>query len=371
MTTNYINDIAKQILDHFRNAHPGQPVKTTVILSPLQKAHLMDYRKAVNVYIMLLFGNMLKEEDGWVGLTEYGYQKMQEKGEFDILIYLPCMINLEYPKREQIFYDLWDIIGDGDKETNPFYCNGSDYYKCIKDAIDGLPPTYTQYMKDIEQVSGRKVSRTEWYKDLFMKLKDVQIEPFLKVLSELLNKKYVEKTETSAVVENTIETNDMRKPKIFISHNSDDNDFAFALVEMMHSFGVKYEDIFCSSHPACKIPFGKSILDTIAAQFNEYELIVLFVHSPRLYKSHVSLNEMGAAWILKKECYSFLTKDCSFTELDGVIDSRVIAFKAGQEDTYANLHDFEDMLYKVFNLERQGGPAAEYIRNKFINDVSK
>lgn len=78
---------------------------------------------------------------------------------------------------------------------------------------------------------------------------------------------------------------------------------------------------------------------------------------------------MGAAWILKKECYSFLTNDCSFNDLKGVIDSKVVAFKAGKEDTYSNLHDFEEMLYKEFGLEKLSGAAAEYIRNKFIDTV--
>ena len=371
MTYDYIKQVASKILVKFRNSHPGQPLKAIMVLDPLRKEHVMDYHKAMNVYLMLLFGDVLKEtERGWVELTENGYQILNEGNNLPMVIYLPYMLNLKQPKREQIFYDLWDIIGDGDKGTNPFYCSGSVFYDCIKDGLEGIPPTYSQYMKDLEAETGRKPSRSEWCKNLFMRLSNEQIEQFLKNLSDVLNDQQSEESDSSPV-ENSkeIAENKMKKAKIFISHNTEDKGYAAALVEMMHSYGVKYEDIFCSSHPACKIPFGKSILDAIATQFNEFELIVLFVHSPRLYQSPVSLNEMGAAWILKKECYSFLTKDCSFNDLKGVIDSKVIAFKAGQEDTYANLHDFEEMLYEEFGLEKQSGAAAEYIRTTFINAV--
>lgn len=370
MTYDYINAVSSKILARFKNSHPGLPLKEIVVLDSLRKEHMMDYRKASNVYLMLLFADVLKlSETGWVELTERGYRVLNEGEPMNLLIYLPNMLNLQYPKKEQIFYDLWDIIGDGENGTNPFYCSGGDFYKCIRDGLDGMPPTYSQYMKDLEAATGRKPSRSEWCKDLFLKLSNEQMEEFLKVLSDLLNKTAPASEQDEVIEENMEEITVMKKTKIFISHNTEDKEFAAALVEMMHSYGVKYEDIFCSSHPACKIPFGKSILDAIAAQFNEFELIVLFVHSPRLYQSPVSLNEMGAAWILKKECYSFLTKDCSFGNLKGVIDSKAIAFRAGQEDTYANLHDFEEMLYKEFNLERQKGAAAEYIRNKFIEAV--
>lgn len=371
MTYDYIEQVASKILVNFKNSHPGQPLKAIMVLDSLRKEHVMDYHKAMNVYLMLLFGDVLKEtERGWVELTENGYQILNEGNNLPMVIYLPYMLNLKQPKREQIFYDLWDIIGDGDKDTNPFYCSGSVFYDCIKDGLEGIPPTYSQYMKDLEAETGRKPSRSEWCKNLFMRLSNEQIEQFLKNLSDVLNDQQSEESDSSPV-ENSKEIAEikMKKAKIFISHNTEDKGYAAALVEMMHSYGVKYEDIFCSSHPACKIPFGKSILDAIAAQFNEFELIVLFVHSPRLYQSPVSLNEMGAAWILKKECYSFLTKDCSFNDLKGVIDSKVIAFKAGKEDTYANLHDFEEMLYKEFGLEKLSGAAAEYIRNKFIDTV--
>ena len=161
----------------------------------------------------------------------------------------------------------------------------------------------------------------------------------------------------------------MAKPKIFISHNEDDASFAQVLVDLMISLGMKYEDIFCSSHPACSIPFGKSILNTMRRQFDEYNLTVLFIHSPRLYDSPVSLCEMGAAWILKTNIYSFLTKDCEFSMLKGVVKNDDTAFKAGQENTYRVLNDFRRFLEKEFGLAPISDSAWDYNKQKFIDAV--
>ena len=159
-------------------------------------------------------------------------------------------------------------------------------------------------------------------------------------------------------------------PKVFISHNEEDAPFAHALVDLMRDLGMRYEDIFCSSHPACAIPFGKSILNTMRKQFDEYSLTVLFIHSPRLYASAVSLCEMGAAWILRSNIYSFLTNDCSFDLLRGVVTKDDIAFKAGQDNTYRVLNDFRSFLEREFKLPPISNSAWDFSKQRFINTVS-
>ena len=162
----------------------------------------------------------------------------------------------------------------------------------------------------------------------------------------------------------------MAKPKIFISHNEEDAPFAHALVDMLVALGLKYDDIFCSSHPACSIPFGKSILNTMREQFDEYKLTVLFIHSPRLYASAASLCEMGAAWILRSEIFSFLTNDCQFGMLKGVVTNGDAAFKAGQDNTYRVLNDFRRYLEKEFKLTSVPDSAWDYTKQKFIDVVA-
>lgn len=160
-----------------------------------------------------------------------------------------------------------------------------------------------------------------------------------------------------------------KTPKIFISHNTEDRAYAKAIVELMAKIGVRYDDIFCSSFPGCGVIFGNGILNAIREQFEEYNLFVLFIHSPRFYSSAVSLNEMGAAWILKSDHRSFLTSDCEFNMLKGVIKSDEAAFKAGQDNTYHLLHDFRKVLEKFFNLAPINDATWEIIKNDFVNTV--
>lgn len=158
-------------------------------------------------------------------------------------------------------------------------------------------------------------------------------------------------------------------PKIFISHNTKDTEYASAIVSMLITLGVKHNDIFCSSVKGYGIPFGKKIIDTLHTQFDDYKLFVIFIHSPRYYESVVSLNEMGAAWILRCEHRSFLTNDCDFSMLTGVINSDEIAFKVGQENTEHLLHDFRHDIKDFFSLDDIPDAVWETTKNEFIEKV--
>ena len=113
-----------------------------------------------------------------------------------------------------------------------------------------------------------------------------------------------------------------------------------------------------------------SPLSCLRQQYDDYRLTVLFVHSPRLYGSHVSLCEMGAAWILRSSIYSFLTKDCSFDLLKGVVSKDDIAFKAGLEKTYRVLNDFRRFLESEFKLSPISDSAWDYSKQRFIERVT-
>lgn len=96
---------------------------------------------------------------------------------------------------------------------------------------------------------------------------------------------------------------------------------------------------------------------------------MIFIHSPRYYNSHVSLCEMGAAWILKNEHFSFLTKDCEFSMLDAVIPPTEIAFKAGQPNTYHLLNEFKSFVEAKFGLVSKNISRWETIKADFIKAV--
>lgn len=161
----------------------------------------------------------------------------------------------------------------------------------------------------------------------------------------------------------------IKTPKIFISHKTEDADYAQAIISMLVALGVKHEDIFCSSIPGYGIPFGKNITDMLHNQFDGYNLFVIFIHSPRYYKSAISLNEMGAAWILRSEHRSFLTNDCPFSMLTGVINGNEIAFKAGQENTEHLLYDFREDIQNFFSLNKIPDAVWESTKKEFVEKV--
>lgn len=156
--------------------------------------------------------------------------------------------------------------------------------------------------------------------------------------------------------------------KVFISHNQQDKTFAKALVNLLLKLGIRKKDIFCSSYPGFGILMGEDFINTIRDQFYQFKLTVLFVHSPRFYTSHISLCEMGAAWIQGCKVFSFLTNDCEFSELTGVIKPSEVAFRAGQENTYHLLNDFFEYLKEEFSLEASISSWEEY-KDEFIDTV--
>lgn len=161
----------------------------------------------------------------------------------------------------------------------------------------------------------------------------------------------------------------VKQPKVFISHRTADSNYAQAIIDMMEKLGVKHEDIFCSSVPGYGIPFGKKILEALHNEFDQYDLLVIIIHSPRYYESHICLNEMGATWILRSDHFSFLTSDCSLEQLDGVIDKQEIAFRTNDKGTYHLLHDFKVKIQDFFNLKDIHGAIWESAKNKFISEV--
>lgn len=83
----------------------------------------------------------------------------------------------------------------------------------------------------------------------------------------------------------------------------------------------------------------------------------------------VSLNEMGAAWILRSMHRSFLTSDCDFSMLTGVVNSNEIAFKAGSDETEHLLHDFRYDIKEFFSLDMIPDAVWESVKREFVEKV--
>ena len=172
-----------------------------------------------------------------------------------------------------------------------------------------------------------------------------------------------------------LKNNYSRPPKVFISHKSEDEAFVNALVNLLRLYiGSEPDKIFCSSVPNYKIGIGKEIYPEIKSQFEGNDVFMIIIHSPRYYQSSICLNEMGTAWIQNKECYSFLTTDCGYDDLKGVIDNRFISIKVNAKDATDRMNEFICKVLDFFNLpqlEMSVLSRWESDRNKFLKEVCK
>lgn len=154
-----------------------------------------------------------------------------------------------------------------------------------------------------------------------------------------------------------------RPRKLFISHKSDDSAFANELIKLLRLYtGSDTNLFFCSSVPGYEIDLGKRIFPEIKKQFDEYELLTIIIHSPKYYQSPVCLNEMGASWILETEHYSFLTADCDFSDLKGVIDDREIAVKVDAPDAKNRMNTFIQKILEFLNL-----PLCDFSNHRVLS----
>ena len=167
--------------------------------------------------------------------------------------------------------------------------------------------------------------------------------------------------------------NTAKTPKVFISHKKEDEAYADALVNLINFvLGANGDKIFCSSVPGYGIRLSSDILDKLKAQFDNYNIFMVIIHSPRYYKSAICLNEMGASWALGTKFCSFMTKDCKFEHMHGVIGREKICVNLNDDIKTLNAHlnDFKDDLVDFFGVEEVDQNKWENARGRFIDEVS-
>lgn len=164
-------------------------------------------------------------------------------------------------------------------------------------------------------------------------------------------------------------TNGKKTPLVFISHSSKDKDFVDALVNLLDDMGFTKETLFCSSVREYGIPLSGDIFETIRGLFHEHDLYVIFIHSPRFYGSAVSLNEMGAAWVLKTDFCSFLTNDMKYEKMKGVVNDAKISIKVDENGAKELLNDLYKHLAAVFSLQEMDMNKWERKRDQFLQVV--
>lgn len=164
-------------------------------------------------------------------------------------------------------------------------------------------------------------------------------------------------------------TNTPKTPLVFISHSHGDEAFVVALVNLLEDVGFTKDTLFCSSVREYGIPLSGDIFETIRELFLEHDLYVIFVHSPRFYGSAVSLNEMGAAWVLKTDFCSFLTNDMEYGLMKGVVNNAKLSIKVNEKEAPSLLNDLYKHLVAVFSLQELDINKWEHKRDQFLSAV--
>lgn len=161
-----------------------------------------------------------------------------------------------------------------------------------------------------------------------------------------------------------------KSPMVFISHSSKDKEFAEALVDLLESIGLNKETLFCSSVDGYGLGLSDDIFETLLELFENHDLFMIFLHSPRYYKSSVSLNEMGAAWVLRSGFCSILTSDMDFSGLTGVVNGSKISIKVNAQDAASRLNELYKILQEIFNLTPLDITQWERKRSIFLRNVN-
>lgn len=208
-----------------------------------------------------------------------------------------------------------------------------------------------------------------WGHDAIKDTKD-EIKRLINHMQGDIDRSELMKCQIPTTAEITLHQSPKKSPMVFISHSSKDIEFVEALVTLLESIGFDNKTLFCSSIPDYWIGLSKDIFVSLRQLFTNHELFVIFIQSPRYYESPVSLNEMGAAWVLQTDYCSILTKDMQKEKMCGVFDDRTIFLKVDAPQVEARMNELKNTLTKMFNLPVMSDITWERKRNTFLKAVN-
>lgn len=169
-----------------------------------------------------------------------------------------------------------------------------------------------------------------------------------------------------------VATVDRKKPKVIISHSSNDSSFVSSLVTLLEGIGLNSNHLLCSCVPGYGIPLGSDIYDYLREQFQNFNLHVIFVLSKNYYDSVACMNEMGATWVLQSKYTMILMPGFEFKEIKGAVNPRQISIKLDDDEAVLkeNLRQLKDNFEQEFGLSEIPFARWEHKRDEFIRTLS-
>lgn len=373
------------IIGLFASYRPGDGRRYQTIEAKCGRTFGKERLEFLFVYNNLLENDLLKQDDSYfVTLTEKGFEFINSDDPNKLVIFFEIVKPLS-KGRNEMFANLWHLIGQKDKCL--CYVDGPTFFNSISFFLPILG-SYSEYMKELHEKTGNN-SRISWYKDLFGKLPEDAIEPFLGKLSEYYNETVeVSRPNDIAGVDslvtipdvydnNNTEQDMVNKNKIFISHCGKDKVAVSALVDLLGEvIYLNSELLFCSSIHGFDVMLGKNFMDNILAQYKQNNLLVLYVLSFDYMNSPICLNEMGASWMTKTDSIGILLPGFDIEDLgNSCYDKQSISIIFNQEEKEIKhrLNQLKETLETLFPEKVTGinWSRWEEKRDSFIEKVKK
>lgn len=266
-----------------------------------------------------------------------------------------------------------DVINE---VTEPFIREHEFYFKGVKLQASNIRQLQVfsseSLIEDCLEIVNSQIPR-----NVIMAYGKEEILPYKNLVNEVTND--IIKTTQNYVhdMEQKEKDQDMsvkqKKPMAFISHNHDDIDLVHDLCDLLQDIGLDKTNLFCSSIPGLWIGLSKDIFESLRSLFQDYNLFVIFVQTPNYYKSPISLNEMGAAWVLQTEFCSILSKDMQYDDLKGVFDKTKTAIKVDEPVAKDRLDELKNNVLTFLEMPAIEDTDASWIRHRdnFLRSATK
>lgn len=382
MMSNSLHKWVDSILGLFSSYRPGEGMKYQTIEAKFGRTFGKERFEYLFVFYNILEnGLLLQKENYFVLLTDKGFEFINSGDSDKFDIYFEFVKQLS-KSREEMFANLWHLVGQKDKCL--CYVDGTTFFNSISVYLPILG-SYSEYMKELHEKTGNN-SRISWYKDLFYKLPDDCVEPFLGKLSESYNQtkvasgvQGVERVDlpdiTLGSIENNTKLDIVMKNKIFISHCTKDKVAVEALVDLIGEIiHLGSDNLFCSSVHGFDVMVGKNFMDNIMGQYKEHNLFVLYVLSFNYMDSPICLNEMGASWMTKTDSIGILLPGFNIDDLgNSCYDKQSISviFNQDANEVKHRLNQLKEIVEKLFPNQVTGINLSrwEEKRDSFIEKV--
>jgi hypothetical protein len=150
--------------------------------------------------------------------------------------------------------------------------------------------------------------------------------------------------------------------KVFVSHSSEDEALASALVDsIMTSMNIDDTDIRCTSVPGHKLDVGADTATTLRDDLGETAVAVGLVSRHSISSAWV-LFELGAVWGARKHLKPLITDDLDYKDLPGPLIGTHVARLSSKSD----LVQFIDEIAAITQSNKRTAPKIDAAINKLI-----